>query len=249
MYGQPGRPPCDHRSVALGDDVGSTPTSQPLPTPVYPDKEPMSPAAKVAIGVAIAVLLIPIVVMVGYPLMLYISFGGTGHDGTDSTVRAARMKADPTARSEVDLVVGQLSPALGQPEKRALIDTCWDTYGNETLNKSITCGRSFYLYYPISAETPPAAWNLGKPLASNWGPDRNADCTSPTGTTKWCLTGSSWRSVLRLQVNGADAGSDRYPKVQGDMFPAEMEGYRELVFAASKGPCVVVQYTLTYFEG
>jgi hypothetical protein len=250
MFGPAGRPPCHHRRVTEADDVGSTPRYEPTAYPIVYKKAPETNGFKVFGGIAIALVVISLVVVLGFALSIYNSFGGVSHDPTDSAVRATRMKADPTARSELDVVIDQLSPALGPPAKRALIDTCWDTYQSETLNNDITCGRSLYLYYPMPLGKPPLAWNLSEPLTSNWSPDQYKACVSPAGATKWCLKGTSSNSVLQVQVNSADAGPrDRYPKVQGDSFPTEMDGYRELVFSSSQGPCVVVMYQLTYFEG
>jgi hypothetical protein len=203
----------------------------------------------VGIWVLVAVVLLPVLVIGGFVLSFWTSFGGVAHDSTDRDVRAARIKADPTARSDVEKVVTELSPALGAPTKRALIDTCWDTNQSESLNNDITCGRSFYLYYTLPAGEPPAAWNLAKPLTSDWYVDTNRNCGSPAGTTTWCLKGLHSRSDLHLQVNSGDAQKDAYPAVQGYRDTDEMEGYRELILAASTGPCVVVEYTLTYFEG
>jgi len=247
MCGQHPRPPCDHLRVTEGDDLGRTPTSTPRAEPIVYEKKPESKAFKVVSGVFIAVTVIVVVVVVGFALTIYNSFGGWATQPTDRAVRLARMNADPIARSDVDVIVKQLSPVLGPPGKQALIDTCWDSYGSWSFNNAITCGRSFYLYYPLPTKTPVAS-NLSQLLtATKWRPDPYGQCTDAEGITMSCLSESD--SVVRMQVNSAPVRQyDRYPAVEGYVMPVEMDGYRELTFAASKGPCVVVLYTYTYYR-
>ena len=87
------------------------------------DKSSEPKTHKVVIGLAIALVLIPVVVVSCISNELGRAFGG-GHTATDRTVAAARTKAKPTAENEVQRLLTVLVPVLGTPVRKALVDGC-----------------------------------------------------------------------------------------------------------------------------
>lgn len=185
---------------------------------------PTRPSNHVALKVVGVVTLALVLVVVGIVSSIYESFGGYAYHPTDRAVRAARITADGLARKDVEAIVTRLSPIVGEPARRAVVDYCWDTAEAWSFNNDIACARVYYLYYPLgSSPTMP----------------------SGVGTMSWPSTGASHVDLYVDRAAEAD-----YASKQGSLAElAEMDGYRELLLAASGTHSLVVTYSVTYFEG
>jgi hypothetical protein len=206
-------------------------------------KQPTSGAAKTVLGVLIAVAVIGALAIGSFVLPIFDRLGGFAFEPLDYTVRSARMKADQMARGDLEIIVKQLTPTLGPPTKRALLDVCGDMYAAWNLSNDITCTRSFYLYYPVAADAPIPS-NLTEVLTTATSQFKHLPACSSIGVQGACeATGGS---VGLHQVTTAPKKDEIY-SFEGDVI--EMDGFRELAFAAATGPYVVVLYTVQYFQG
>ena len=243
MFGQPGRPSCDHRRVSEGDDVGSAPTSEPPADSFEYTKAPESTVAKTVVGVLITIVVIAAIVIGGFVLSIYDRLGGVAFEPTDHTVRSARMKADQMARGDLEIIVKELAPTLGTPTKRALLDVCHDAHMAWSWNNDITCTRSFYLYYPIAGDAPTAS-SLTETLTTAASQFHHVLACSSIGVQRDCeATGGA------IVLHEATVATEKDPFYEYEGSLVEMDGYRELVFAAAKGHYVVVLFTVQYFLG
>jgi hypothetical protein len=184
-----------------------------------------SAAIRGALKATLAVFLVLALIAGGVAYWWYESWGGYRYGPTDRAVRAARITADATASKDVETIVTQLTPIVGEPTLRAVVDYCYDTGQAWALSdNSIACARVYYLYYPLGSAGP---------------------APEALGTTAWPSHSGSHVGVF---VDRA-AEADYTKKQRGLPDLAQMEGYRELMFAASSGHSAIVVYDLTYFEG
>jgi hypothetical protein len=242
MFGQPGRPSCDHRRVTEADDVGSAPTTTPRADPIVYTKRPESTVGKVVIGVVIAVVLIPILVIASFASDLYDRFGGHSYDPLETTVRTARMSADERERGDLEVIITELRPVLGAPTRRALLDEC-SSVNAENLSNDIGCSRSFFLYYPVATEA----------STSGTLPEALSRATSQVTRPNECPSGTrpgpcnSGKSELAVDQLTTAPDYDWFFYSRGTA--VEMDGFKELAFAATKGHCLIVKLSVQYFEG
>jgi hypothetical protein len=149
--------------------------------------------------------------------------GGHAYQPTDYDVRAARIRADSTERKDVDIIITQLSPLVGVPALRAVVDYCWDTAAAWSFKNDIACARIYYLYYPLGS-TPTMPGEVG---TMSWPPS------------------SASHAVYVDRV--AEAAYTSRQTGLADL--AEMDGYRELMLAASSKHSMLLTYSVTYFQG
>jgi len=187
-------------------------------------------------------MVIGALVIGSFVLPIYDRLGGVSYGPLDYTVRSERIKADKMARGDLEIIIKELTPTLGTPMKRAVLDMC---YGNNSwsLNNDITCTRSFYLYYPIAGD-PPAASSLTETLTTATSQFHHVLACSSIGSQGACDVKGG--AIVLHQATTATA-EDSFYEYEGS--PIEMDGYRELVFAASKGHYVVVLDAIQYFQG
>jgi hypothetical protein len=176
----------------------------------------------IALRIIGVVVLVPVVIVAAIAFWLYQSFGGHGYQPTDYEVRAARIRADSTEAKDIDTIVTQLSPMVGGPAMRAVVDYCWDTAEAWTFQNDIACARIYYLYYPLATPTMP----------------------SDVGTVSWPSSSASHAVYVD---RAAEAAYTSRQTGLADL--AEMDGYRELMLAATSTHSMVVTYSVTYFQG
>jgi hypothetical protein len=243
MFDHPGRPPCDHRGVIEGDDVGSTTAKDPPTNKIAYGKAPESRAGKAVARGLLTIGIIAVLVVVVVAVSIWSSLGGVRHDPTDSTVRAARINADKKAGADIEVIAAELQPALGTPKLRALLDTCADTHDPESLNNDITCTRSFYLYYREPASE---GENVSRAVATAMSPESRPNlCPPMTATTGGCSSTLGGSSVDVYHLTDSTA-ADVFFSYRGTA--VETDGFSELASAA-KSNCIVVRLSVVYFEG
>jgi hypothetical protein len=202
------------------------------------------PAFTVIRRVFITLAVVVVVVVVGLGVALWSATGGIDYHANDWTVRNARRTADAKARPAVDQVAADLAPALGQPARRAMVDTCYES--SQIFVNGLTCKRSLFLYYPLVSEVPHAL-DVARPISTTLWPSKDDSCRWGLGVTRACR--ETPQAKLVVQVNGANADpNDRFPPGMDSMVVVEQEGRSDLVTAIASGPCVIVAYTTTYFS-
>jgi hypothetical protein len=227
----------------LGDTDGASLSEPPThPHPPYA-KQPTSNGAKAVIGVCVAIVVIGALVIGSFVLGIYNQFGGVSHDPLDYTVRSARIQADKMARGDLEIIVKELTPTLGTPTKRAVLDMCSDNNSSWSFNNDIMCTRSLYLYYPIAGD-PPSASSLTEAMTAATSKIHHVLGCETVGIQGSCDV-KGGNIVLHRTTTALE--KDSFYRYTGS--PIEMDGYRDLVFAASKGPHVAVLDAVQYFEG
>jgi hypothetical protein len=175
----------------------------------------------IALRIIAAVILVPVVIVGVIVFAVFQAFGGYRYSPDDYAVRAARIRADSTERKDVETVVAQLTPLVGQPTRRAVVDYCWDTAEDWSFENDIACSRIYYLYYPLSTPTPPSA----------------------VASMAWLSSSAPATYVDRPAAADYTSRQRKLPDL------AELDGYRELMLAATSTHSLVVTYSVTYFEG
>jgi uncharacterized protein YbjQ (UPF0145 family) len=211
---------------------------------VLHNRTPAPKTLKVVIGLVIGLVVIPALVVSCVSNELSRSFGGR-HTATDRTVSAARIKGKPVAEKELQRLLTVLVPVLGKPVRRALADGCQPSDGDNYLSSKISCGRSYFLYFPTTAE-PPLAPVISKVVA---GDAHTSPMDSPvrsgfsSSSDVPYLSGWVW-------IESKPAAATTYGLPIGPPLTlVEQEGCSELAEAASTGANVVVGYSLNYFTG
>lgn len=193
----------------------------------------------------LAVIVIFLVVVVGLWALLWSVGGGTAYDANDRAVRSARKSADAKARPAVERVAAELTPTLGEPDRRATLDRC--SRSTQMLDNRLTCVRSLYLYYALTTPVPDAATVAGPISTTPWPTGWDGGCRPDPGTTRACR--GTFETTLVVQVNSVDVSAwNRIPRGVSTMDAVEQEGFSELQAAVDSGPCVIVAYTTTYFS-
>jgi hypothetical protein len=229
--------------VIEGDDVDRASAHTSRPTPAVTDKNRMPAAAKVGIGLGFAVVLIPILVVVSMANSFYQNAGGHAYTATDSTVTAARMTADGNERGDVEVIVANVQPLLGQPTMRAVLDRCVGTYDAEMLNNDITCTRSYFLYYPLPGDSA-ADRNVSVALSTAMSHMSEPNLCAPQTIGSNSCTPPSGSVTMDRVTSPTD--KDEFFSYKGDA--VETGGFPELTSAAAQGHCLVVQLSVGYFS-
>ena len=195
----------------------------------------------------ITVVVIAMVLALAAASWVWSALGGVAHTATDSTVSAVRAKAIPTVEGDVERIVTVLAPTMGGPALRAVVDECGGSTTNISTN-DIGCRRTYFLYYPTTAE-PPLASVVAKLLADDdqtavWGSDDRRGFPTQSSVPKYRSGGVSVESTSADVAHYVFCG----PRVTSEMVVVN-EGCSEILAAASTGANVVVEYSASYFVG
>lgn len=199
---------------------------------------PIDPGLKAG---GITLLVMATIAGIGWSL-IWTAMGGTAYEPTDRTVRNARAAADRTARTYLDAIVDELAPAIGAPTMRAVVDVCT---ANEMMNNRLSCGRRYFIYYPLASQVPDAATVAGSIPTTPWQPGQ---CYVYTGTTVACWHAGSYSTNLTVTVVSTTANTyARYLPGVGSR-PVEESGTAEMESAVATGAYVLVTYNTRYFS-
>lgn len=173
--------------------------------------------------------------------------GGVAHTATDRTVSAARAKAIPMAEADVERIVTVLAPRMGQPALRAVVDGC-DRGTEDYFTNNIGCRRTYYLYFPTTAEPPEASVVAGLLAADAqstvWYSDNQPGYSSSAGLTRYRSGDAEVESKRADATAYVSCGPARAVETV-----VVDEGCSEILSAASTGANVLVHYSVAYFSG